>query len=94
MKVREEKLSVDLLRKVCEQLVKDMGGQVQFGKATSHYSVFYKDRDSIKTVQGPGNCKDVHYKLITDTFFHCSTMEDQDYLVTKQANSTQMGSYF
>lgn len=66
--------------------MKDMGGQIQFGKAVSNYSIFYKDKESIRRLQGPGSCKEVNYKFITDTFFHCCSMDDQEYLITKQAN--------
>jgi hypothetical protein len=83
VKTPEKHANGVIMKKVCENLIKVMGGEICKGRMVCDFNIFFLEKD-VKLMQGPmKKYKDVHFKYITESFFHWIQLDEDDYLVNK-----------
>ena len=73
-----------ILKKVCESLILQLGGQCTRNRMLCDYNVFFLKRD-VRVMQLPNKrFRDIHYRYITESFFNWIKLDEAEYEVNKK----------
>jgi len=72
-----------ILKKVCESLITQLGGQITKSRMLCEYNVFFLEKD-VRVMQLPNKrYRDINFRFITESFFNWIKLEEAEYEVNR-----------